>query len=97
METNCKVDVYVSAIYANNVVIGMYFILCHPPMDRLSFIWFLVRMTIFATALIIAARPDLDNPGCYRNGLDYFRLALEVITLICFIMKGYDEIREMIT
>ena len=66
-------------------------------MDRLSFIWFLVRMSIFATALIIAARPDLDNPGCYRNGLDYFRLALEVITLICFIMKGYDEIREMIT
>ena len=53
-------------------------------------------MTIFTTALIIAARPDLDNPGCYRTGWDYFRLVLEVVSLFYFFMKGMDEIHEMI-
>ena len=27
-----------------------------------------VRMLFFGLALLIAAQPDLDNPGCYRNG-----------------------------
>ena len=53
-------------------------------------------MTIFTTALIIAARPDLDNPGCYRTSLDYFRLFLEVVSLFYFLVKGLDEIHEMI-
>ena len=99
MEPNCKVVVYVSGLQRNifiNTYSALYFyytiLLCY---CRRSFIWFLVRMAIFAAALIIAARPDLDNPGCYRNSLDYFRLVLEVISLICFIMKGYDEIVEM--
>ena len=94
MEPNWKVVVHVSGLQ-RNVFINMYIyytILCY---FRRSFIWFLVRMAIFAAALIIAARPDLDNPGCYRNSLDYFRLVLEVISLICFIMKAYDEIVEM--
>ena len=53
-------------------------------------------MTVFSTALIIAARSDLDNPGCYRTSLDYFRLFLEVVSLFLFLMKGVDEIREII-
>ena len=55
-----------------------------------------VRMLFFALALLIAARPDLDNPGCYRDGWDYFRGICEGISILFFLFKCGDEILEMI-
>ena len=52
-------------------------------------------MLFFGLALLIAARPDLDNPGCYRDGWDYFRGVCEGIALILFLFKLADEIQEM--
>ena len=52
-------------------------------------------MLVFAMALFIAARPDLDNPGCYRNGWDVIRCILEVLSLIIFLARGGSEILEM--
>ena len=52
-------------------------------------------MVVFGAALFIAARPDLDNPGCYRDGWDYARGVFEAISLLFFLYKGYDEISEM--
>ena len=54
-----------------------------------------VRMLFFGLALLIAARPDLDNPGCYRDGWDYFRAVCEVISLLCFFVMVATEIQEM--
>ena len=67
-----------------------------PPVCRFLFALYLLRMVIFGAALFIAARPDLDNPGCYRNGWDYARGVFEGISFIYFLYKGYDEISEMI-
>ena len=52
-------------------------------------------MLVFAMALFIAARPDLDNPGCYRNGWDVIRCILEVISLLIFFARGVIELLEM--
>jgi hypothetical protein len=57
---------------------------------------YMVRMLLFSFALIIAARPDLDNPGCYRNGWDILRGILEGLSLILFLFKAYDEISEFL-
>ena len=54
-----------------------------------------VRMLFFGLALLIAARPDLDNPGCYRDGWDYFRGVCEGISIIFFLFKLGDEIQEI--
>ena len=54
------------------------------------------RMLFFGLALLIAARPDLDNPGCYRDGWDYFRGVCEGISLLCFFCTGVTEILEMV-
>jgi hypothetical protein len=62
----------------------------------LSFGMYMVRMLLFSFALIIAARPDLDNPGCYRNGWDILRGILEGLSLILFLFKAYDEISEFL-
>ena len=53
-------------------------------------------MIMFGAALFIAARPELDNPGCYVNGWDYARGVFEVLSLIIFLIKGYDEVRRML-
>ena len=53
-------------------------------------------MLFFGLALLIAARPDLDNPGCYRDGWDYFRGICEGISILFFLFKIGDEILEMI-
>ena len=52
-------------------------------------------MLFFGLALLIAARPDLDNPGCYRDGWDYFRGVCEGISLLFFLFKIVDELQEM--
>ena len=52
-------------------------------------------MLFFGLALLIAARPDLDNPGCYRDGWDYFRGICEGISVLFFLFKIGDEIMEM--
>ena len=53
-------------------------------------------MLFFGLALLIAARPDLDNPGCYRDGWDYFRAICEAISLVFFLFNLVSEIHEMI-
>ena len=62
----------------------------------LSFVVYVLRMLFFGLALLIAARPDLDNPGCYRNGWDIARGICEGISLLFFLTKIYDEISEII-
>ena len=44
-----------------------------------------VQMLFFGLALLIAARPGLDNPGCYRDGWDIFRGICEGMALIFFL------------
>ena len=44
--------------------------------------YYVVRMLFFGLALLIAARPGLDNPGCYRDGWDIFRGICEGITFV---------------
>ena len=63
---------------------------------RVSLALYAVRMLFFGLALLIAARPDLDNPGCYRDGWDYFRGICEGISIIFFVYKIIDEIVEML-
>ena len=53
-------------------------------------------MVNFATALMIAARPDLVNPGCYVNAWDSARFVFDIISCIFFIWKLLDEVQEMI-
>ena len=60
----------------------------------LSFVVYVLRMLFFGLALLIAARPDLDNPGCYRVGWDYFRGVCEGISLLFFLFKIVDELQE---
>ena len=43
---------------------------------------YVVRMLFLGLALLIAARPGLDNPGCYRDGWDFFRGICEGITFV---------------
>ena len=52
-------------------------------------------MLFFGLALLIAARPNLDNPGCYRDGWDYFRGVCEGISILFFLHQLVDEIQEM--
>ena len=55
--------------------------------------WYAARMFFFGLALLIAARPDLDNPGCYRDGLwDSIRGICEVISLVFFVYKLVNEV-----
>ena len=61
-----------------------------------SSVVYAVRMLFFGLALLIAARPDLDNPGCYRDGWDYFRGICEAISLMFFLFNLVSEILEMI-
>ena len=61
-----------------------------------SSVVYAVRMLFFGLALLIAARPDLDNPGCYRDGWDYFRAICEAISLVFFLFNLVSEILEMI-
>ena len=44
-----------------------------------------VQMLFFGLALLIAARPGLDNPGCYRDGWDFFRGICEGMALVLFL------------
>ena len=67
---------------------------CSCPLS-FSFMVYAVRMLFFGLALLIAARPDLDNPGCYRDGWDYFRGVCEGISIIFFLFKLGDEIQEI--
>ena len=67
---------------------------CSCPLS-FSFMVYAVRMLFFGLALLIAARPDLDNPGCYRDGWDYFRGICEGISIIFFLFKLGDEIQEI--
>ena len=53
------------------------------------------RMLFLGLALLIAARPDLDNPGCYRDGWDYFRGVCEGISMILYLFKLVDELQEI--
>ena len=69
---------------------------CALTFSRSSLTVYALRMLFFTLALLIAARPDLDNPGCYRNGWDYFRGACEGISLIFFVAKIIDEMLEML-
>jgi ankyrin repeat protein len=57
----------------------------------LSCAMYIVRMLLFTAALFIAARPDLDNPGCYRNGWDTLRIVLEALSLIWFLFKAFFQ------
>ena len=61
-----------------------------------SAVVYAVRMLFFGLALLIAARPDLDNPGCYRDGWDYFRGICEGISIAFFLFNLVNEILEMI-
>ena len=61
-----------------------------------SAVVYAVRMLFFGLALLIAARPDLDNPGCYRDGWDYFRGICEGISIAFFLFNLVNEIVEMI-
>ena len=64
---------------------------------RLSFLGYSLRMLVFGLAILIAARPDLDNPGCYnRSGWDIVRGILEGISMLFFLYKAYDEVSEII-
>ena len=54
--------------------------------------WYAARMVLFGLALLIAARPDLDNPGCYRETWDGLRGICEIISLIFFSYKFIEEI-----
>ena len=44
-----------------------------------------VQMLFFGLALLIAARPGLDNPGCYRDGWDVFRGICEGMTFVIYL------------
>ena len=72
-----------------------YYVHCPSHSCRFLVTLYSIRMLMFGAALFIAARPGLDNPGCYRNGWDYARGVFEGISLIIFLVKGYDEIRRM--
>ena len=61
----------------------------------LSFVVYVLRMLFFGLALLIAAQPDLDNPGCYRDGWDYFRGVCEGISLLFFLFKIVDKLQEI--
>ena len=43
------------------------------------------QMLFFGLALLIAARPGLDNPGCYRDGWDLFRGICEGMAFSIFL------------
>ena len=47
--------------------------------------WYAVKMLFFGLALLIAARPGLDNPGCYRDGWDLFRGICEGMAVTIFL------------
>ena len=61
-----------------------------------SFMMYAFRMVFFGLALLFAARPDLDNPGCYRDRVDIIRGCLEGISLLFFLLKICDEISEIV-
>ena len=44
-----------------------------------------VQMLFLGLALLIAARPGLDNPGCYRDGWDLFRGICEGMAFVIFL------------
>ena len=44
-----------------------------------------VRMLFLGLALLIAARPGLDNPGCYRDGWDLFRGICEGMAILLIV------------
>ena len=79
-----------------NIVFYVLFLDLSILFHRLSFVIYATRMLLFTFALVIAARPDLDNPGCYRNGWDIVRGIFEGLSLILFLVKAYDEIGEFV-
>ena len=53
-------------------------------------------MMFFGLALLIAARPDLDNPGCHRDGWYFVRGICEGISLLFFFYMLFEEIFHII-
>ena len=49
-----------------------------------------VRMLFLGLALLIAARPGLDNPGCYRDGWDFFRGICEGMTFVLILLSLFS-------
>ena len=62
---------------------------------RKLFLFYLIRMVILTMAFLIAARPDHPNPGCYVDSWDWARLAFEILSLMYFIWKLFDEVVEL--
>ena len=56
-----------------------------------------VQMLFLGLALLIAARPGLDNPGCYRDGLDFFRGICEGMALVLFLGELFITIFILFT
>ena len=53
-------------------------------------------MLFFGLALLVAARPNLDNPGCYRDGWDITRGVCEGISLLFSLYMIFEEISHII-
>ena len=52
-------------------------------------------MAILTMAFLIGSRPDHPNPGCYVDSWDWARLAFEILSLMYFIWKLFDEVVEL--
>ena len=53
-------------------------------------------MIVFTFALLMAARPTLDNPGCYPEPYDWYRAILEVLFLIFWFISVMNEIQTIV-
>ena len=93
METLCKTLLYVRLIFISQLsysIVDSFF--CplsgfFVKIDTCSccskdLMYYAVRMLFLGLALLIAARPGLDNPGCYKDGWDIFRGICEGITFV---------------
>ena len=53
-------------------------------------------MIILTTALLMAAQPGLDNPGCYPDPYDWFRAFLEFLFLISLLISILKQIQTLV-
>ena len=63
------------------------------PYFRLLFSLYLLFMTFLTTSLVLAAKST--DPNVYADGLDWFRLICEIITLIWVLVHLGLEIYEL--
>ena len=70
----------------------------HPISHRRDILFYLFQMIMLTFALMIAARPQLNDNTInnYSTALDVWRAICEVVTVLLLVVRAVEEIMELV-